>query len=276
MKNAFSPIAVLILSLLSVPRAFCADVNRTDADHSAPAVQTYLTTPEDSEVLSEVLQVQPQIPRGPQDILADYETGMANITKRISGELGEISEAVGKGELSSAQGEYLARERYQVAMMQFQLLSASHAILEQAVAQASTASLPAEGSSSEQTLIVPLPFSSLQLSPALVQYLELTPKQTSGIQQVMASERVSFAPLMAELDSTRQKLEMAKQTDHPDEKEIRSLALAQARLLTKAVAEDADLQSKISRLLNSEQRRKINRLNQANELRGLQVATVTH
>jgi Spy/CpxP family protein refolding chaperone len=235
-----------------------------------------LTTPKDSEVLSEILQVQPQIPRGPKDILADYESGMSNITKRIAGELGEISEAVGKGELSSAQGEYLARERYQIAMMQFQLLSASHAILEQAAAQPSTASLPAEGSPSEQTLIVPLPFSSLQLSPSLVQYLELTPKQTSGIQQVMERERLSFAPLMAELDAARQKLEMAKQTDHPDEKEIRSLALAQARLLTKAVAEDADLQSKISRLLNSEQRMKINRLNQTNEVRGLQVATVTH
>jgi hypothetical protein len=275
MKNAFSPIAVLIFSLLAVPQVFCAGANHADAEVRAPEVPPYLTTPEDIEILREVLQVQLEIPRGPQDILADYETGMANITSRISGELGEISQAVGNGELSNAQGEYLAREQYQIAMMQFQFLSASHAILEQAVAQASTASKPAEVPSSEQTLVVPLPFSSLQLSPSLVQYLELTPEQASGIQQVMASERVSFAPLMAELDAARQRLEMATRTDHPDQKEIRPLALAQARMPTKAVAEDADLQGKIPRLLNSEQRRKIDRLEQSNELGGLQVATVT-
>ena len=51
------------------------------------------------------------------------------------------------------------------------------------------------------------------------------------------------------------------------------LAQAQARLLTKAVAEDADLQSRISRVLNSEQRKKLDRLKQSNEVSGLQVVT---
>jgi hypothetical protein len=273
MKNVFSPIAILALSLLSVPQVLCAAPNRTDADLRAPAMQTYLTTTENDEVLSEVLQVEPEIPRGPQDVLADYETGMAGIANRVSEELGEISEAVGNGELSSTQGEYLARERYQIAMMQYQLLSAVHAILEEAVEQASTATKPAELRSSDQTLVVPLPFSSLQLSPSLAQYLQLTPEQASAIQHVMASERASFTPLMAELDFTRQQLEKATRTEHPDQKEIRSLAQAQARLLTKAVAEDADLQSRISRVLNSEQRKKLDRLKQSNEVSGLQVVT---
>ena len=74
---------------------------------------------------------------------------------------------------------------------------------------------------------------------------------------------------MAELDATRQKLEVATRSAHPDQKQIRSLALIQARLLTKLVAEDTDLQGKISRLLNSEQRRKIEKLKQANELSDL-------
>src|ERR1700675_476094 len=157
MKNVFYPIAVLVLSFLADPRFLCAV---TDTGLRPPQVEISLAPPENNEVPTELLQVQPELPRGPQDILGDYETGMANITRRISGELGEISRAVNDGQLSSTQGEYLARERYQIAMMQFQLLSACHAILEQAVEQASTPTKPAEVRSSDQTLVVPLPFSS--------------------------------------------------------------------------------------------------------------------
>jgi hypothetical protein len=74
---------------------------------------------------------------------------------------------------------------------------------------------------------------------------------------------------MAELDATRQKLAMATRNAHPDQKQISSLALTQAHLLTKLVAENADLQAKISRLLNSEQRRKIEKLKQGNEVSSL-------
>jgi len=63
----------------------------------------------------------------------------AKIASRMSNDLGEIRQAIANDQLSREQGEYLARERYQVAMMQYQLLSAWHAILEQAVTQASAA-----------------------------------------------------------------------------------------------------------------------------------------
>jgi hypothetical protein len=74
---------------------------------------------------------------------------------------------------------------------------------------------------------------------------------------------------MAELDASRQKLEMATRNADPDQKQVRSLALKQARLLTKLVAENSHLQAKISRLLNSEQRRQIEKLRQGNELSSL-------
>jgi Spy/CpxP family protein refolding chaperone len=182
---------------------------------------------------------------------------MANITSRMSDELENISQAVANGQLSREEGEYLAREGYQIATMQFQLFSALHAILEQAVARASAAQRTNDPSPSGQTVVLALPFSSLQLNSSLAQYLELTPEQTSAIRQVMARERPYVDPLMAELDVTRQKLETATRNVHPDEKQVRSLALTQARLLTKLHAENSDLQAKISRLLNSEQRRKI-------------------
>jgi hypothetical protein len=268
MKTMFSSIAVVMLSLIARPQAFSAVAGRTDADIPAPDVQ-YIVSPQDNAVLTEVLRVEPQLPRGPNDILEDYEAEMANITSQMSHELGAICEAMAKGQLSSEQGEYLARERYQVATMQFQLLSALHAILEQSVAQTSATQTKDDPSPNGQAAVLALPFSSLQLNSSLAQYLELTPEQMSAITQVMASERPYVAPLMAELDATRQKLEMATRNAHPDQRQITSLALTQARLLTRLVAENAGLQAKISRLLNSEQRRKIERFRQGNEVSDL-------
>jgi hypothetical protein len=268
MKTMFSSIAVLMLSLIAQPQAFSAIVGQTDADVPAPDVK-YSVPPQDNAVLTQVLRVQPQVPRGPNDILEDYEAEMANITSQMSHELGAICEAMAKGQIPKEQGEYLARERYQIATMQFQLLSALHAILEQSVAQASTPQIKDDPSPTGQSLVLGLPFSSLQLNPSLAEYLELTPEQSSAIWQVMARERPYVAPLMAELDATRQKLKMATRNVRPDQKEISSLALTQARLLTKLFAENADLQAKISRLLNSEQRRKIEKLRQGNEVSSL-------
>jgi septal ring factor EnvC (AmiA/AmiB activator) len=270
MKIIFSSIAVLVLSFIAGPQAFAVVADRTDADVPAPRVR-YVASPEDNAAVTEVVRVQPQLPRGPNDILQDYEAEMANITSQMSHELGAIYEAMAKGQLSREQGEYLARERYQVATMQFQLLSALHAILEQSVAQAPAPQIRDNPSPTGQSLVLPLPFSSLQLNSSLAQYLELTPQQSSAIAQVMAKERPYVAPLMAELDATRQKLAMATRNTHPDQKQISSLALTQTHLLTKLVAENADLQAKVSRLLNSEQRRKIEKLRQSNEVSGLRV-----
>src|SRR5580692_5606894 len=93
MKTMFSSIAVLMLSLIARPQAFSASVGRTDADTPAPDVE-YFVSPQENAVLTEVLRVEPQLPRGPNDILEDYEAEMAKITSRMSHELGEICEAM--------------------------------------------------------------------------------------------------------------------------------------------------------------------------------------
>jgi Spy/CpxP family protein refolding chaperone len=269
MKNPLSSIAILALSFIVGRQTFGAAVKQTDADVPAPEVQKYFPTPETNEALAAILNVNPQLPRGPNEVLEDYEVEMTKIASRMSNELGQIRQAIANGQLSTEQGESLVRERYQVAMMQYQLFSAWHAILEQAVAQASAEPKKDDPSPTDQAVVVALPFSSLQLNPSLEQYLKLTPEQSSAIRQVMARERSYVTPLMAEFNATRQKLEMATRSSRPDQKQIRSLALIQARLLTRLVAEDADLQGKISHLLNSEQRRKIEKFNQTNEVSDL-------
>lgn len=265
MKTSFSSIAILVLSLIAGAQTLTAAVDETDAGVPAPEVEKYVSAPENSEVLTQVLRVEPQLPRGPNEILEDYETEMAMITSRMSNGLGEICQAIANAQLSREKGEYLARERYQIAMMQFQLFSALHAILEQSVEQASAQQTKDDPSTTGQSVVLELPFSSLQLNSSLAQYLELTAEQISAIAKVMARERPYVDPLLAELDATRQKLEVATRNAPRQEANLVP-ALTEARLLTRLVAENAGLQARISRLLNSEQRRKIERLRQGNEL----------
>lgn len=155
----------------------------------------------------------------------------------------------GEGELPSEQGEYLARERYQIATMQ---LSIAQRIARDPVTACGhkpppprqrMIPFPRRPGRRWFYLVLSLPFSSLQLNSSLVQYLELKPEQMSAITRVMANERPYVTPLMADLDAMRQKLARATQNAHPDQKPISSLALTQAQLLTKLVAENADLPS---------------------------------
>ena len=99
MKNPLSSIAVLVLSFIAGPQAFSAVVDQTDADVPAPEVQKYFPTPESDKALTEVLNVKPQLPRGPNEILEDYEAEMAKIASRMSNELGEICQAIANDQL---------------------------------------------------------------------------------------------------------------------------------------------------------------------------------
>jgi Spy/CpxP family protein refolding chaperone len=101
-----------------------------------------------------------------------------------------------------------------------------------------------------------LPFSSLQLNPSLSEYLSLTPSQVAGIEQVMVRERQSLQPLMTQLRITREKL-LAIGSDRMNEKEIKSLAQAEAALLAKLIVANARMHSKIYRILSPDQQKKL-------------------
>ena len=60
-------------------------------------------------------------------------------------------------------------------------------------------------------LLVAMPFSSLQLSPSLVEYLGLTPTQAGSIQKLMDQERPTTEPLMHELRTISEELGVAIQ-----------------------------------------------------------------
>jgi hypothetical protein len=93
----------------------------------------------DAAILS-VLAVKPEIPLGPSDVLKGYEQGMTAIAERVSAELASISQAVRLGYITRDQAEYLTQERYQLAVIQYQVLATLHDSLAHEMMQASAQS----------------------------------------------------------------------------------------------------------------------------------------
>jgi Spy/CpxP family protein refolding chaperone len=201
-------------------------------------------------------------------LLRDYELEMASIAGRLSMVLEAISNAVGRGRITREQGEYVSGELYQIAMMQFQIFSALHAVLERDLAQTPampTGSVPFPAG---KMVLVTIPFSSLQLSPSLVEYLRLTPTQVRSIQRLMDEERPTTEPLMHELRIISAEFNDAtqKRPNRENEASAQTLAASQARLLKQLVRANSRLQQRIKNVLDPRQRKKLDYLRQASEV----------
>jgi hypothetical protein len=132
-------ILVALFLLAVVPRATRAQSTQTTAEFEPPPLQKVvaaarLTT---GEKISSLLEVKAEIPLGPNDVLKGYENGMTAIAERISAELASISQAVRLGHITRDQADYLTQQRYQLAVMQYQVLSTLHDSLAHDMAQAS-------------------------------------------------------------------------------------------------------------------------------------------
>jgi Spy/CpxP family protein refolding chaperone len=215
------------------------------------------------DAVADVLSQDAVVPRGPTDILKDYESQMMAVSRWLSGQLGEIAQAVDSGELTREQGEYFSGERYETAIMQFQFLRTEHAILEHDIAATSAASKDSAPPESGQAVVLALPFSSLQLDPSLAQYLGLNPHQVSAIQDLMSRERGKLDPLMAQFRTMQQELLATTQNGQPNDQKVQSLAEAQVHLLTKLIAANWRLQADLAELLSPEQRKKLDEVKRA-------------
>ena len=189
----------------------------------------------------------------------DYEGAMTAITQRFSATLAAIAEAVQQGKISSKQGKEMSAEQYQLTQMQFELLS-----LWREIEQEDVARIPDAPTQDSEIVMVALPFSSHQLNPSLSEYLSLTPSQVVAIQQVMVLERQNLQALVAQLRITSEKLR-AIGSDRMNEKEIKSLAHAEATLLAKLIVTNARMQSKIYRILSPDQQKKLGDLERAQD-----------
>lgn len=141
-------------------------------------------------------------------------------------DLAVISNAVGTGQITKEQGEFTSGERYQVAIMQFQLFGALHTILEEDIARTPTVPTEPTPSHGGETVLVAMPFSSLQLNPSLVEHLGLNATQVRSIQGLMDEERPKKEVLMLELRTVSAELGVAIRRNQNNDNEGAAQKLA--------------------------------------------------
>ena len=123
-------IVVLLATVFAIAGQSFSEASRPGAHAQATA---------EPDILASVLSIPSATPRGPQELLQDYEADMKSITQQFSERLAAIAAAVNRGELTREQGESISSEQYQLAQMQFDLLSALRELLQQDLARAASA-----------------------------------------------------------------------------------------------------------------------------------------
>jgi len=247
--------------------AFTA-VKRKLHDDEPPHVSIAGASAENAHVLPDLVAAPPVIPLGPRDLLRDYELAMVSIAEQLSMDLAVISNAVGAGQITREQGEFASGKRYQVAIMQFQLFSALHTMLAADIARTPAVATEPTPSRGGETVLVAMPFSSLQLNPSLVEYLGLNPTQVRSIQGLMNQERPKTEVLMLELRTVSAELGVAIRQSQNNDKEgaAQKLAATQARLLKQLMRTNLRLQRRIDEVLDSPQRKKLDAFKRTGEV----------
>lgn len=138
-------ILTILLALIATPFAAAAQGRALSNEGATAPTPPVLVGVRDSGAaaeLADVLAVQPPVPEGPADLLKDYEEAMAATAQGFNAEVNQIAEAVQQKQITEDQGEYLAKEAYQLAMMQFQVLSGLYDMLEEQMSQTPATARP--------------------------------------------------------------------------------------------------------------------------------------
>jgi hypothetical protein len=260
-------VALVVCIVTSSQPAFTAVRSKLAGDDSPPPGAMACVSADGAHVLKEILAITPTVPLGPHDLLRGYESETASIAKRLSTELGVITNAVGTGQISREQGGYVSGERYRVAMMQFQLFSALHAMLEADIARTPAARTDSTRSPAGEMVVVAPPFSSFHLTPSLVEDLGLTAIQVRSIQRLIEQARPTTERLMLELQRINGERAASQQRQNYDnEEDPQRLAATQARLLTQLMRANWRLQKRISDVLDPRQRKKLESFRRTSEV----------
>ena len=120
-----------------------------------------------------------------------------------------------------------------------------------------------------EVAVIAMPFSSLELSPTLVEYLGLTRTQAKTIQQLMDRERPTTEPLMDELRTiTREpRITIQRSHNHENRGSVQRLAARQLQLLAELMRANSRLQRRIDDVLDPQQRKKLDSFKRASEVK---------
>ena len=155
-------VTLAILGTVWHPAAAQPKRKRTQVD--APPLERVLsgTSMQSNAGLSDVIACKPEMPLGPQDILKAYEIAMSLVLEKTSADFLVIVQTQQANQISREQAEYLLLQSYQVAMMQYQVLSALRDVLKHDIDEAAwqQARQPLKTTSSDTVLVVPFPGSA--------------------------------------------------------------------------------------------------------------------
>jgi hypothetical protein len=154
MKSRLIILAVCLLVVIPGVVAQTPRATRVSAATQPPPLpqNAFANTSQPDGVIARLFAFQPDIPLGPVEVLKEYEDGMTLIAQRLFAELISISQANRANQITRDEAEYLIQERYQVAMMQHEVLSALHDSLQNDLAQA--VKRPSRVSQSDTAVVV--------------------------------------------------------------------------------------------------------------------------
>jgi hypothetical protein len=157
----FRQILIVIVILGTVWHTAAAQPKKNNLQADAPPPESIVagTSMQSNPVLSDLTALKPERPLGPQDILKSYEIAMSMVAAKTSADFSAIVQAQQANQITPEKAEYLLQQSYQIAMMQYQLLSSLHDVLkhdiDEAAGQQPRQSLKA--TSSDTVLVVPFP-----------------------------------------------------------------------------------------------------------------------
>jgi hypothetical protein len=155
---------LMLMMILSTVWHTAAAQPKKKIEVRAPRPESILadTSMQSNPVLSDVVAVKPEMPMGPQDVLKSYEIAMSMVADKTSADFSVIVQAQQANQITRGQAEYLLQQSYQMAMMQYQVLSALHEVLKHDIDEAAgqLARRPLKATSSDTVLVVPFPDST--------------------------------------------------------------------------------------------------------------------
>ena len=157
-------ILITILILATVWHSAAAQPKKKNIQAEGPPLESILATTsmQSNAVLPDLIALKPEMPLGPQDVLKSYEIAMSMVVDKTSADFSVIVQAQQTNQITREQAEYLLQQRYQMAMMQYQVLSALHDVLKHDIDEAAEqqAGQSLKRTSSDTVLVVPFPGSA--------------------------------------------------------------------------------------------------------------------
>jgi len=158
MKSRQILIAIMILATMWHSTAAQAKERNTRVEAPPPEKVLIGTSTEPNAVLADLTEIKPEMPLGPQDVLKSYEIAMSLVAEKTSSDFSVIVQAQQGNQISREQAEYLLQQTYQVAMMQYQVLSSLHEVLRHDIDEAAQREKDSvKTASSDELLVVPVP-----------------------------------------------------------------------------------------------------------------------